>query len=128
MADKPTETPEPEPDPAEPEADEPVTKRDVGQVVKEFVDARLSDLGIFKGKDPDPEPASEPEKAAPASSHKTQDAIGQEWRADVEKEVERVLAAKAQSQQPAPAAVPAETPPAEKPTRNSSLKWGTTSR
>lgn len=115
MADKPTETPEPEPDPAEPEADEPVTKRDVGQVVKEFVDARLSDLGIFKDKDPDPEPAKDPEKAAPASSHKTQDAIGQEWRAEVEHEVQRVLASKEPASQPAAAAVPAETPPAEKP-------------
>ena len=115
MADKPTETPEPEPDPAEPEADEPVTKRDVGQVVKEFVDARLSDLGIFKDKDPEPEPAKEPEKAVPASSHKTQDAIGQEWRAEVEHEVQRVLASKEPASQPAAAAVPAETPPAEKP-------------
>jgi hypothetical protein len=115
MADKPTETPEPASEPDDQaEADEPVTKRDVGQVVKEFVDARLNDLGIFKEKEPDPEPAAEPDKPA-ASSHKTQDAIGQEWRADVEKEVERVLTAKEKSAQPAAAVVPAETPPAEKP-------------
>jgi hypothetical protein len=115
MPDEPTETETPATEETHSEADEPVTHKELGTVVKEKVEEVLTGLGIFKEK-PDDTPAPSADDAKDkAPAHQTQDEIGKGWKSDTEAAVERVLRDKEHDQQHQKLQQVIEQAPQEKP-------------